>query len=289
MSHQPIHAQIWSPLDKSLFKHPARDPATCRVFYCEKADTCSLLKKGQCIHSGFLSPKCPHGYVSGESGPTKASRKCGVWVAEQRKKYGQYIGKVSASPPDKMVEIGDWVYLPYAHLDMNDGIPILGKSSLFISGKPFIKKEEFTISVITCIVNFRPQALMGGEIKSYQSEVVPKFLAHLEEVYPEKYKELLEANPTYVERFKLTTKSYIGRVALLKTTKPALIDIGKHTFQWTGTVLNSVKFDTLWIDIVDENRTKAIETINVTVVPTDKTVIKIHSNDQVDKNTVFVD
>lgn len=288
-THKPIHAQVWSPLDKSLFKFSANDPATCKVFYCERSETCEILKRGQCINNAIFASKCPHGYVSQESGPTKRARSCSSWVAKKREEFRPYFGKLAGSPPDKMVVVGDWLFLPYSHLDMNKNLPILGHSALFISGRPFLKKEEFTISVIKCVVDFHPYALMGGEIESYQKEVVPKFLAHLEEVFVELYKQLLVENPHYVERYNLVAKNYIGRMALLKTINPSQVDIGKHTFQWNGMSLTSLKFDPLWIDVQDQNRTKAIDQINVLIVPSDKAVIKIVSNDQVSAKTVFVD
>jgi hypothetical protein len=288
-NHIPINVHVWSPLEKSLFKFPAKDPATCEVFYCEKADTCELLKRGQCINKTFWGPKCPHGYISKESGPTKQSKKCHDWVQKKRAEFAHVKNRVSGSPPAKMVEIGDWIYLPYAHMDMNKNLPIEGHSSLFIPGRPFMQKSIFTVAVIKTIVDFHPQALLGGEITSYQKEVVPKFLAHLQEIYPDLYKQLMEANPHYVERYALTTKSYIGRLALLKTTNPHTIVTGKHTFQWDGTRLTSLVFDPLWIDIQDQNQRKAIDKIDVTIVPSDKAVVKITSNEQVSPTTVFVD
>lgn len=198
-------------------------------------------------------------------------------------------GKVSGSPPDKIVEVGDWLYLPYAHLDMNKNLPIECHSSLFISGKPFMKKADFTLTIIKSIVDFHPFALMGGEITCYQKEIVPKFLGHLQEIYPDLYKQLLDANPQYVEKYSLVNKNYIGRKALLKTTKPSIIVVGKHTFRWDGKALTSLKFDPLWIDVQDQNQVKAIEQIDVRIVPSDKAVIKITSNDQVSPTTVFVD
>jgi hypothetical protein len=289
MSHQPIHVQIWSPLDKSIFKFPAQDPAECTVFYCDKADTCQLLKRGQCINKLIWGPKCPHGYVRQENGPTKKSKNCASWVAEKRKEFSHLIGKVQGTPPHKIAEVGDWIYIPYAHVDMNKDLPIERHSSLFVSGTPFLRKESFTIPVIQSIVNFRPMSLMGGEITSYQKEEIPKFLIHLEEAFPDLYNQLLDTNPHYVTRYNLVKKSYVGRTALLKTTKAATLQIGKHTFEWNGNVLTSLKFDPLWIDVKDQNGCKAIEQINVSIVPTDTATIKIESNDQVSPDTVFVD
>lgn len=288
-NHKPIHASVWSPLDKSLFKYPAKDPATCEVYYCEKAESCGLLQKGQCIHASFLGPRCPHGYVRKETGPTKYARSCSDWVRKKRDEFKDVLGKVRSSPSHKIVEVGDWIYLPYSHLDMNEKLPIIAHSHLFVSGSPFMKKYDFTIEVIKRIVDFRPYALMGGEITDYQKKEVPKFLLHLSETYPELYKQLLDANPEYVERYNLTVKNYVGRKALLKTTNPFNIEIGKHKFQWNGETLVSISFDPLWIDVVDENDRKAIDKIDVKIVPSDKAAIKIVSNDQVNPNTVFLD
>jgi hypothetical protein len=287
MSHKTIHARLWSPLN-ALFKSHRNDPATCEIYFCEMADTCPLLKKRQCINKRIMGPKCPHGHCRTMTGPTKRSSKLTSWLKDREKEFAGMFATLS-SPPDKVVEIGDWVYLPYSHMDMNKAVPFNQHSCLFVSGSPFIKKEIFTVELIKCIVDFHPYALMGGEITTYQEEVVPKFLVHLEEVYPFLYTTLVQANPHYIAKYSLQNKNYVGRTALLRTVAPCVLEIGKNKWKWDGQQLASLSFDTLWIDVLDENRIKAIDSINVTITPSEKAVVKITNNEQVTPTTVLID
>lgn len=288
--HIPIHAHIWSPSGFHFFKTSKKDPAKCVVYYCNNAENCSLLKKGQCIHGAVLGPRCPYGYVRNEVGYTRRARNFSKWISDKEKEYANVLGKVKSGPTDKMVVIGEWVYLPYAHLDMNEHIPILGKSCLFISGKPFIKIGEFTVEIIQKIVDFHPHALMGGEITTYQTEQVPLFLFHLKEVFPDLYKELVKLRPEYVKRYKLQIRESIGRKALLSTVSPCKIMLGKdEAFEWDGKTLKGKKDYILGLSLYDENNVSAMEKIDIVITPSPKAVIVITDNSQVNTSTQFLD
>jgi len=284
-----ISAVIWSPQEKQLFFKPTiKDKSKCTLYYCEKADTCELLKRGQCINNLVFGCKCPHGHIEVILGFNKKSKQCRPWIEQMKKEYGEYK-RIKGSPPNKLAIVGDWVYIPYAHMTMNTSLPVERHDSLFVSGTPYIKIEQFTIGVIKSIVDFHPRALMGGEITQYQEETIPTFLIHLMEVFPFLYSELIKLYPEYIAKYELVDKSCIGRTALLKTTNPYNISIGKHTFSWNGTHLISINYDTLWIDVKNANGSKAIKDISVSIVPADDAVIKIENDGQVNDNTVFID
>lgn len=284
-----ISVVIWSPQDKQLFFTPTlQDKGKCTIYYCEKADTCELLKRGQCINNSVFSCRCPYGSVNTEYGFNKKSKQCHPWIEQMKKEYGQY-NRIKGSPPDKLAVVGEFVYIPYAHMTMNTALPIEQHSSLFLSGTSFIRIEQFTIETIKSIVDFRPYALMGGEITQYQLETIPKFLVHLMEEFYFLYKEFITKYPEYITKYKLVDRSYIGRTALLKTTNPYNISIGKDKFSWNGTCLTSIEYNTLWIDVKNSNGSKAIKEISVNIVPADDAVIEIENNGQVNDNTVFVD
>jgi hypothetical protein len=156
-------------------------------------------------------------------------------------------------------------------------------------GAPFLLKKDFTIKTLECIVDYRPYAMMGGEITEYQRKTIPLFLNHLEEVFPVDYAALLVARPDYVERYGLKSKNYIGRTAILKSLAPGEVTIGKNVFSWDGQKLESVTFDPFWFHLYNSARNTAIEAITVGIVPTPDAVIKVERNDQVTEKTVFVD
>ena len=148
-----IHAHVFNPKN-ALFKFGRSEPAKCTVYYCEKSETCPLLKKGQCINNSFLGPKCVYGYRRSEEGFTPRSQKFGKWISDKKEEHKDILNRADGYVPDKMVEIGEYLYLPYAHMDMNERVPFLKHSALFVSGQPFIKKDIFNIELIKTIVDF---------------------------------------------------------------------------------------------------------------------------------------
>jgi len=282
-----INSWVWSPLESNLFKTTSKDTAEHTTYHCSIPDTCPLLKVGQCINRiGLFGPKCTYGYVRKEIGPTKKSKKCSSWVAEKRKECKDVVNLVKGSPPKKMVKLGEHVYLPYAHMNMNQYVPFLSHSHIFTSGSPFIPSEKFTLEVVFSIVKFMPYSLMGGEITSYQKEEVPKFINDLQEVFPALYTEFVEKYPRYA----LEVKNNVGRVALLNTVLPGDYHINDKLWKWDGKKLTSTDEKLLlFANIYDRNRINAINSVEVTVYPKEGAVVKIENNNQVGNNTVFVD
>lgn len=281
-----IHAGIWSPFDRHLFKPKASEPAECTVWECQIPTECSFLKLKQCINHNIFGPRCVYGKKTCEVGPTKRSRKCSEWVNNKREEYKDIRGKISAAPPVKIAKVGEYIYLPYAHMDMNVAVPFRAHSDIFISGIPFIAVEKFTLEVIKSIVSYHPRALMGGEITSYQSEVVPKFVKDLSEVFPNLYAELIRDCP----EFTIKNTSAVGRKALLTTLLPGNVNISNIIWKWDGSSLSTNdEKKVLFLNIDDRNGIKSFKTLTITVVPTDETVVQVYSDDQVTDKTVFVD
>lgn len=285
--HIPIFIRIYNPA-KSLFKAPANEKAECNVYYCSKSEICPLLKKDQCINNKILSPRCVYGYKRTEVGLTRKARKFSRWIEDRKKEYASIADRnVNGSPPDRMVEIGEYVYFPYSFASMNKNVPFLSHSEFLIPGSPFILKSNFTIDNIEKIVNFRPHALMGGEITDYRLKIVPKIIEDLSEIYPDLYKQLIEKRPALA----IKEKNYVGRKALLSTMPfPIKININDCEWNWDGKQLttNSAKH-LLFHRIEDENGRNSIENITITVTPKEKTVIKIENNSQVCDKTEFID
>lgn len=282
----PIHARVWSPLERHLFKFSSKEKAECRVYYCEIPDQCPLLKMGQCIHSIVWGPRCPHGHVSLEEGPTKRARGCSSWVAKRKEQFKGVLDKVSGTPSEKMVEIGEYIYLPYAHADLNKNVPFLQHNLYLMSGQPFVKKELFTIDVVISIITFCPFALMGGEITDYRKKIVPKFIMDLQEVFPKLYAQLIDKRPD----LEIKEKNFVGRMALLSTVLPSQVDMDGKPWNWDGKMLTTHdQSRLLFAGIYNRNRNSAMESISIEIVPTKEAVTKILNNSQVTDQTQFVD
>lgn len=150
----------------------------------------------------------------------------------------------------------------------------------------YINIDDFTVELIRDICSFRPQAIMGGEIRSYQKEVVPRFIAHLKEVLPGKYEEFIKAYPEFDKEI-----DHVGRKALLKTINPSYVHYKSRNYPnlnsdwyWDGEQLKYVSGYVSSFSVA-----KNYDIGEISLVPTDKTVVKIEDNKQVNSDTVFLD
>lgn len=166
-------------------------------YFCSLSEKykCPLLKQNKCLQTTLFG-KCVYG-----------SRKCFYTKTKRAKIYNEQINKLKEKQtelpklPDSahkcgLQEIGDYIYLPYSHMDMCKEIPFLQHSVLFINGVPFIEKESFTPENIITLIEFKPIALMGGEIKKYQEKEIPLFLLHLKIKFPQLYDKIIKLKPS---------------------------------------------------------------------------------------------
>lgn len=261
-------------------------PLEASIISCDKHDNCSYFQNGQC-HAvrSFLSTGCKFGTVNNITGYTSRAKKYGQFK-RQWKEHEQY-NKLSY-PPTKIGLIGGYVVFPYPYARITKtetGKWIIQDPSLS-NTKAYIPVDEFSTDLIYRICAYRPHAIMGGEIKSFQKETVPLFLSHLSEVLPEKYKKFINAYPKYGKEM-----DYVGRKALLKTVNPSEISYYSRDYPsltshwyWDGEFLNYKSGYVSSVSVVNDYE---IDTFKLK--PTDKTFVKITSNEQVSKDTVFVD
>lgn len=277
-----VHSAYRDPTSPSLFgKYKANDHATITEIDCSLAE-CPLRKIGCCTMAGVFGSKCPHGKWLNQTGPTKRSGKASSWVREHRTKDAPWLN----SPPSKLAFLGDWVYLPYAHMSMCEAVPFLAHSKAFVTGQPFLAKEDWTKANILTLIRFRPHALFGNEIAVYQRDQVPLFMLHLYSLDRAMWNAVVEDAPEFNK-----PPNYIGRKAILKTLN-AIIRITKVVhlsypvvWEWDGVVARtkdiSAYHDT-WGGLKDGK-------VEITFEPSDKTAVVVESNDWVNDGTVFVD
>lgn len=274
-----IHVHVYDP--KSNVLGYKSDKSFCRVIECKNSKNCGLYKREQCVCLHIINSSCVYGKMYKEVGYTQRAMSYYTWLNKQKDKYKDVLNNLT-SFTRKMIYIGDYVFLPYNHITLNDNVVFVKKASLFTNGMPFLLKTDFTIENILSICTFIPHALMGGTINSYQDEVVPLFIKHLSEVFPEKYKELCKV----YSRAKSVVDSYnyVGRKVLLKTiskTDIPFVDIHNAKWIWDGKYLTSKDSKASFMLV------KKFTEIRIT--PPEDAVVIISDNDQVDKNTVFID
>lgn len=277
-----IHANVYKP-GSGLFKSKANDRAEVQTISCCN-ETCPLRAVGQCyMRGGLFGNACPYGRSRREEGPTKRAAKFYGWVND-KKKLHEGVPFLS-SPPDKLAFIGDYVLLPYAHLDMCKAIPFLKHSGFLSRGLPFLPRENWTLDTVRTMLAFRPQAMMGGEIASYQKEAVPKFLVHLRELDHDMWSQLIAVRPELDKQ-----ASHVGRQALLSTLKPGIEWTESATqypvkWHWDGKVLTTTSmnsYSATW------GRVK-IESVVIQATPKADATVVVQSNDWVTEQTTFAD
>jgi len=264
-----VHANVYDP-SRSIFKGSNNDKAECQTIDCSNHENCELLKRGECaIRSGLFGGSCPHGKYHKETGYTRRARAFHGWISERKEKYK---GVAFLDAPKRLGSVGDAIYLPYPH--MKDAVGLF-------SDNLFIPLSQFTVENVKRLCERRPQAMMGGEITSYQAEIVPKFVMHLSESMPKLYTELCK---TYPRAAKLMAEhSNIGRKALLSTVVPnggVLTDIHGGNWIWDGEYLTMTNRKASFM-LVDHSE--------VRIKPIEGETVKICSEHQVSSKTVFVD
>jgi hypothetical protein len=274
-----IHFSIYDPRG-SMFKSCKNDKAESTVVTCSNSQSCDLYSRGECTFLYPLFPvRCLYGSMSRQYGYTRKAIRYSEWIRDQ-KKANDGVGFLKF-PSERLAVIGDYIFLPYSHMTMCETVPFKAHSSLFSSGSCFLPKESFTVETIVTLINFRPMAMMGGEITTYQKEVPPKFLKHLSEQIPELFNPVMEKSEYARKRFAEFTN--IGRKAILETLNP---NVGKFKdchgglWEWDGSYLKSYNSHASFMLV---NKFKEL-----LLLPEEKQIVVIIDEKQVNENTVFV-
>lgn len=280
MSEQTIHVGLYG--GKGLFGGK-EEPLEAHVINCSVSEQCSYFQKGTCMAvRSVFSPNCKFGRSHNERGYTRKAKKYHEFRSrwENHESYGKL-----KHPGRKLGLINGLVVFtyPYISVTTKDGNVKLADPG-FIDGTAYIEYEKFDVELIRRIINFRPRAMMGGVIDSYEKETVPLFLAHLKEVLPERF---VEFEAKYGEM----NIDYVGRKALLNTVTPSLVAYKANRYpqfnefwNWDGEYLTFEKGNK-----GDFRIAKSYELIELKIKPNSDTSIEITDNAQVNENTVFVD
>lgn len=260
-------------------------PLEADVIRCDHAHNCSFFAGGTCLKVRSFGGGCNLGTIERHRGYTSRAKK--YYQFKEKWRTHEKYDKLDF-PKKKLGLIdGKVVFLyPYVHFKRADNGQIHLEDPLIGVGNYQFSYEEFTPELISRIVTFRPRAMMGGVIDSYQEETVPLFLAHLEEVLPDRYQEFIRQYP------ELNIKiSYIGRKAKLSTLKPSIVQYKSDRYPemnedwyWDGELLHYKGGKVRTPSIV-----KKFEVVEFVIRPAEDTIITITDDTQVSKDTVFVD
>ncbi|MCA1021548.1 hypothetical protein [Halobacillus litoralis] len=283
MSKDVINVYLYG--GKGLFGGREK-PLEASIISCDKYDKCSYYQSGQCLAiRSFGSSGCKFGSTRTEKGYTsraKKYRKFKDWW-ESHEQYAKL-----KHPPTKLGLIDGVVVFPYPHvcIKKEDNGLILLKDPYLGSGTAFIEYDQFTTDLIYRLCTFKPQAMMGGEIKDYQKKTIPLFLAHFKEVLPERYQEFVSTHEEFNNEV-----DHTGRKAYLKTINPSPVYYKSKSYPqfdeewyWDGEYLRYKSGH-----VKSFNITKNYEVEEIKIKPSNESEIKITDNNQVSIYTKFID
>lgn len=266
MEKKIIDYHVFNPVN-ALFKNFKNGAAEFFIYHCNNSDNCNIYKKKQCILKLMFNGFCFYGDMETKIGYTRKSKKFSDKIREMNEKYKKYE-KNLCCPSVKINKVGDYFYLPYAHMDLQTTLPFKNK----LLHKDYLTKEN-----LLNIINHKPKTLFGNEeIKKYQQETVPLFITHLKEEFPELFEQI---------KNDITFKkvSNVGRKAVLSSIAPgAIFTKEKEQWLWDGETLTSTTSRILFPFVkYKENKITLVPEENITVIITDE--------NQVNENTIFED
>lgn len=266
-----IHVHVYDPTN-ALFGKKS-DRSEIHTYTCEKAAVCDAHKQGRCVMVGNpFGVRC-FGRRTKREGPTQRARSFRDFISSgiRHDKYRALV-----TQPNKIFKVGDGYIMPYPHINLDERSPFESKSSFMASGMPYI--ENPTAEDLSVIYTQRPQAMMGGEIKDYQTKTVPQIVKHMHDEYPELYRMLISKHPDAADHVK--NFDFTGKKAVLKTLLPGKIVISKKTWQWDGEHLTGAGSNMIF---APANATE------VRVKPAEDAVVVISNSDMVSDDTKIID
>lgn len=275
-----IKAWVWNPAN-SFFKEKKSEKAVGYIISCECPEKCELYSKGYCIISGGYY--CPYGNKRIVVGFSRMASKFYSWINDFEKAHKD-VYRAELKKPEKLEYFINLVYIPISYLGLNKEIEFVAGGGFFSKDKPIVRREHFNADFIKKkIVDFKPIDLFGGTIDNYQNEELPKFLLWLKQLDNTLYEEVKEMCPN-LPIFKLMTN--VGRKAVLQTLNPnvgTFKDIHGGIWTWDGEYLYSNNTHACFT-LVDTSEIQECR-----IKPTNKVVVKVCEDAQVNNYTEFID
>lgn len=278
LTNKLIDWRLYDPAGFNLFGKK-NNKACFTTVHCTNSGNCEAYKKGRCVvWSGLNGTRCPYGDKSRQHGFTARARKYHSWIREKR----DIVEDIPQLKEQKtFCIVGDYVFVPYPHWTLSRNIEGIKKTGLFSDGEKFIPIKNFTAEFFQKLVVAMPIAIFGGIIRSYQKEVVPKMVLHLEENLPEVYKQWVLEYPDTANKFEV--KNHVGRKAYVKTLKKdCIVNHKKGSIHWDGEKVTISNFNVSFSPVQYEEST-------LTLIPKENATIEVTSNDQVCATTEFAD
>ncbi len=264
MAERIISAWVYDPT-KSIFCDKNGRAARYRIS-CQNPEGCDIFtKQNSCLLTGISG--CKFGRKSRVEGPTKRAGGFRSWINDQTRENSEHIGKLdSLKAWNRIALINGYYYLPYSHMD--SGLFRTDQSPL---KEKWVAQPDLNADLLNRLCVHVPYGF-DGPIRSYQRDVVPKFIADLRMFYPSLYDMLSDDQ-------KARTTSSVGRQADLTTCLPGKYKLGTQVWDWDGKELTG------GIMLFQPAPGKC----SITITPDEGSPVKITSDEQVGPDTVFLD
>lgn len=247
--------------------------------YCDHAKECSAFKAGKCFRvTTLFGVRCEYGRISRIDGATKQSKTYHRVYSDA--KANERYGKLGYPHNIYVTRIGNDAFLcpPYINIEIS-GERLVCSDPGFGCNRIFVAQDILTPENIKRICDYRPHAMMGGEITDYQKKVVPMFLCQFSQLFPEQFASFTSAYPDY----EIPAPDWIDRYALLSTCNrdAEYRDYHGNVFHFEGDEIVCSAYRSGFLPF----EAKEVE---LRLKVTDTMKIKITNNNQVLADTVIV-
>lgn len=271
--YKPVITTVQDP-KKSIINHKM-DRCGVRITYCQHRDTCEAYKKGLCINAGniIFATYCIFSKTYTLEGLTQRSQYYQAFVNAANDvlkiDYNKIYRRIDKLRETIRVGDGSMVFVALSHLDnyVNPCLEELnGQKENFIPYDVFAKEET-----IKFLLDYKPLALSGGEITTYQTNDIPKFIRNLKTNFVDLYNQVIKGSD--YERT-IPKERFTGKRAVLSTLKPGKVKTGISTepWNWDGEVLTSDKIF-------------GIDAEKIVITPKPEAIVFVVDEDTVDENT----
>lgn len=257
-------------------------PLEADIIYCDKHETCSFYKKGLCMRvRSFNGGSCKYGKTETVKGYTSRAMK--YYAFKRKYKQDEKYNKLNRSNNIYIAKIDNEIVINLPHCKIQNG---LLEVPYFSNELSFILLSDFDNVLIKKICDFKPQAMIGGEIKSYQEKYIPNFLMQLKLLDIDIYNNFINEYSQYDFE-----PNYVGKKAKLNTINEGIVRYMSSSYpqfneywNWDGEFLTYEKGY-----LNKPNICKEFEVVEFKIKPNENTVIEISDNEQVNENTEFID
>lgn len=274
----------WSYRDgKGLFSSK-NDKDFVNIFYVKNKETEDLINEIGFIPSDIFGPIYPNVYKRKEIGFTSRAKSYGKIKNKFQKQYPDLEDKFPSKTPNVGTNLGGLIYSNLSFVS-NYVNPLIKEYSNYFQTEKYIKIEAFEdVDFLQNLLDYKPLALIGGEITDYQKKQLPKFLKSLKYSNPELFEKLLQFKKVQDLNEILTP---VGKKVKVFTLKPSYVKLINSPEQFSMTSSYFWDSEKIIINHGKEGiKYTGIETL--TFVPKEDYVVKVLDEKSVTENTIFI-